>query len=96
MRYHGCVLASKNFIPFYTFSYENKMNEVANYSQMKEYVINLNNLDAYSNNNLSNLFESIIFKRDDLSDMLKQDIIILFFQTLKRRLNNYLREMNRK
>jgi polysaccharide pyruvyl transferase WcaK-like protein len=71
MRYHGCVLASKNFIPFYTFSYENKMNEVANYSQMKEYVINLNNLDAYSNNNLSNLFESIIFKRDDLSDMLK-------------------------
>ena len=21
MRYHGCVLASKNFIPFYTFQY---------------------------------------------------------------------------
>lgn len=41
MRYHSIVLAVKNMIPFISLSYENKMQEVASYSEMPEYAFKL-------------------------------------------------------
>lgn len=41
MRYHSIVLAIKNCVPFVSLSYENKMQEVCAYSNMKQYSIKL-------------------------------------------------------
>ena len=41
MRYHSIVLAIKNQIPFIALSYENKMQEVCDYSNMSQYSFKL-------------------------------------------------------
>ena len=52
MRYHACVLAAKNARPFLSLAYENKAVELSGYTNMHEYVINLQdpraNADALS------------------------------------------------
>lgn len=41
MRYHGVVLSTLALTPIISLAYENKMNEVSNYTKMKDYNINL-------------------------------------------------------
>lgn len=41
-RYHAIVLAAKNFVPFVSLAYENKMEEVARYTDTMEYTVRLN------------------------------------------------------
>lgn len=41
MRYHTIVLAAKNYVPFISLAYENKMNEVSTYTNMEKYNVNL-------------------------------------------------------
>lgn len=72
MRYHSCVLAAKNAIPFLTLSYENKMNEVATYTEMSKFVINLYELNKYDSVHIESIIDELINNNYYLSDKLSK------------------------
>ena len=80
MRYHSIVLAVKNLVPFISLSYENKMQEVSEYSNKLDFAFKLyeknfdldllkNKLDECYNNN-----EKI---SNELKDVLESKLIAL-------------------
>ena len=74
MRYHAVVLGAKSNTPFISFAYENKMVEVSNYTNMKEYCIRLYNdsdIKLFNSTGLK-LFEAIDNNNSLIRKNLKQ------------------------
>lgn len=71
MRYHSVVLASKNGRPFISLSYENKMQEVCNYTNMQKYSIRLYEKE-HNINVLKDFLEEIKINEEKISNNLKE------------------------
>ena len=71
MRYHTAVLAAKNHRPFIVLAYENKALEVARYTGMSKYSIDLNG-DRGNGNRLLGLLEEAEVEKEALPDRLRE------------------------
>lgn len=71
MRYHSIVLAVKNNIPFISLAYENKMQEVCNYSDMKKYSLKLYD-DNFNANVFKEKLEEVYKNKEEIEKRLKK------------------------
>ena len=69
MRYHTIVFAAKNFIPFIALSYEQKMNEVSEYTGQQEYCIDLKKIS--NNSSVYNKLKQMLTHEDEIRHSLK-------------------------
>lgn len=70
MRYHACVLAAKNAVPFLTIAYENKAMEVCRYTNMEDYAINLQE-QVINFSRVDSMLEELLTDRDAISQRLQ-------------------------
>lgn len=68
MRYHSIVLAAKNAIPFIAISYEQKMQEVSNYTHQENFCIDLKIQDQM--NLFGKLLDDLLFNHDKITNEL--------------------------
>ena len=71
MRYHTAVLSAKNYRPFITLAYENKAIEVATYTGMEQFCIDLNG-DRPRGDRVLNLLEDLESQMDAVPDKLRR------------------------
>ena len=84
MRYHGVVLSAKNCTPFIGISYEQKMNEVAGYTGLSDYMIDLKNFDE---NKFSSMLDKIFENKEQIENKLEQFSKSEIIQTTKLPIN---------
>lgn len=84
MRYHTIVLAVKNERPFISICYENKMNELCQYTGMHNYHINL---DSMNDNEILHKFRLLEENSEKIRITLKQFMTSQLISSLKEATN---------
>ncbi|WP_414052814.1 polysaccharide pyruvyl transferase family protein [Macrococcus animalis] len=70
MRYHGVIFSIKNYVPFLSLAYENKMLEACKYSKMTKYNFDIKKID---NVDLKKQLNIVVKDSDKIKETLKAE-----------------------